>query len=207
MARIFKDVKRKEGKVVYERPIIVEERDGLCVLTLEDVAGIFPALHYLESYPDSRKLHLKIRNTGKIMPQEGDEVEEFVPDLNYDSREKAYGYKNYNFILLNNEFAHQISGVIGEFSAFLSEIRNPKKRKIKIKDMPPELYGSVRRVAEAKKQYGRGDFYFKESNMHVNDVPAAAYIYAERFSPGLRRRMGITGKMRESNLEERLVLK
>lgn len=207
MAKIFNDVKRKEGKVVYERPIIVETGAGLCVLTLEDVTGIFPALHYFESHPDARKLQLKIWNTKKIIQQEGDKVEEFAPDLDYDSRNHAYGYRNYNFILLNNTVVHRVSEVIEEFSDFLSEIRNPKKRKTKIKDMPPVLYGSVLRIAQAKKQYGRGDFYFKESNYYINEVPAACYIYAERFSPGLRKRMGITGKMKESNLEERMVIK
>lgn len=207
MASIFKDVKREDGKVLYERPILVETSPRLCVLTLQDITGIFPALHYFESHPDTRQLNLKLNHAEKIVPEEGDKVEEFAPELHYDSKKHAYGYKNYNFILLNDQVRHPMSRVIKEFSDFLAEIKNPKKRKVKIKDMPPGLYKSVRRVAQAKEQYGRGEFYCKDSGLQVDGVPAAVYIYAERFSSGLRNRMGLMGKMKESNLEERLMIK
>ncbi|MBW3022889.1 hypothetical protein KY308_02205 [Candidatus Woesearchaeota archaeon] len=194
MSKIFVDDGRK---------IRVEQFDKDVMLSLHDFADIFPALHYVESHPEIHPKGFGIQKVeNKIIPADGEELEEFKPELIKDKAENTYGYKNYNFILLNSAMEHSVEGIVRDFAKFLSEIRNPRRRKVKIKDVPLEAFDSLLRIAEMKKKYGRRDFHYKTFN--EGDPARSMYLYAEKFSRGLKNRMGLEGRFKNSHLDERL---
>ena len=77
-------------------------------------------------------------------------------------------------------------------------------------DVNPLLFPSLLRTAEMKNEYGRGDFSYRVRG--DSESPTAMFLYAERFSQGLRNRMGfanqrgLRGRFPDSPLEKRLYI-
>ncbi|MBI2655382.1 hypothetical protein HYX06_03090 [Candidatus Woesearchaeota archaeon] len=196
MPKIFVDDGRK---------IAVETTDEAVRLLLYEVTDIFPALHYVESHPEARDGEIRVAQSDKkIVPADSQDVEYFRPDLIEDNAGNTYGYKNYNFVLLNSQLQHSVADIVKGFATFLSEIRNPRNRKVKIKDVDPAAFPSLLRTTRMKQEFGRGDLYYQI--IGDGESPSTMFLYAERFSKGLRNRMGLSGKFPDSPLERRLYI-
>ena len=182
--------------------IRVEETNRGTRFLVNDVEDIFPVIHYVETYPKVREGEIEVRRYQYPFKQ-SDIAETFKPELIPDSAGNTYSYQNYNFILLNSDMTHSFEQVVKDFAEFLSLMKKPRKRKLKIEDVKPEYFSSLLRIVKMKKVNSRREFY---TYVRGEDNPEAVYLYSERFSDGLRNRLGFTGGFNKSPLVERIYI-
>lgn len=193
MVKIFVDDKRKIG---------VEESKERVSFFVRGGKDIIPALHYVETYPSVRGKDIEVIETIQLPIDV--EVETFMPNLIPDYAGNTYGYQNYNFVLLNSGMSHSFVQIIRDFAEFISLMRKPRRKKLKIEDVRPEHFSGLLRVVEMKKIGSRREFY--TFTRGENGSLEAMYLYSEKFSDGLRNRVGLNGGFNESSLDERVYI-
>ena len=190
--KIFKDRFKKDE--VLSAGVIAEE--DIIRFLVQDVRGIFPAMHYLEAHPDMKDGRVVKVDQVDSLPESGD-VEWYSPHLIGDTTGSVFAYQNYNFVVLNSGLVHPMSRIIEEYAEFVKELGG-RQKKVNVVERPEHAFAMIEKIGGMKQD---ADYVVHSKDSH----PTRIYLTAGSTSKGMTNRLGLDSA--PANLEKRIKIR